>query len=422
MSGHTTAPAGPVPPADGDDERLARAALSRAVEPDAPDFPDVAAQVRRRGAAEVWNRLRGDHPDVDPRRDLELVEEAGGRLVCPGDAEWPAALSALRTPASADPAPGEPLALWVRGGGNLAELTASAVSVVGTRVPSDYGMHVAGELGYSLAERGWTVVSGAAFGIDAAAHRGALAAGGAAVAVLAGGADVAYPRAHAGLLEEIARRGAVLSEAPPGSPPNRRRFHTRHRLLAGLSRGTVLVESAYRSGVLETARHARRLRRPVMAVPGPVTSAVSAGCHRLLRDHRNTTVLVTCAREVLDALDELGEPRDEPRATAGGAHRAAATRLRSVLVASLAGRVRRTHPTAEAVRLDWVTDFGRLHPHLELADVYDADGDSLVVDDEGNDALVTDTRSVLDRLADVWPRDAGRTALGPPAPEVPDSD
>jgi DNA processing protein len=156
------------------------------------------------------------------------------------------------------------------------------------------------------------VVSGAAFGIDAAAHRGALAAGGPTIAVLAGGVDVVYPRAHADLLTRIRDTGLILSEAPPGSPPYRGRFLTRNRIIAALTRGTVLVEAGHRSGALNTVRHARRLGRVVMAVPGPVTSAMSVGCHRLLRTQREHTVLVTDAAEVCEEIGAIGEFAEYP--------------------------------------------------------------------------------------------------------------
>jgi DNA processing protein len=302
-------------------ERGARAALSRAV---GPEQARVLASVRERGAVAVWAERQVRHPDVDPEGELDLTERVGARMLCPGDAEWPTALAALcglestRLAASGpDACPGEPLALWVRGRGDLAKLVASAVSVVGSRAASDYGMHAAGEIGFGLAERGWTVVSGAAFGIDAAAHRGALAACGATVAVLACGVDVPYPRANTRLLEQIVEAGAVISESPPGSPPYRRRFLTRNRLVAGLSRGTVLVEAGHRSGALNTARYARDIGRAVMAVPGPVTSAMSAGCHRLLRDYREHTALVTSAADICEEIGSVGELASLPAMPAG---------------------------------------------------------------------------------------------------------
>ena len=165
-------------------------------------------------------------------------------------------------------------------------------------------LHMARELGAGLAERGFAVVSGAAYGIDAAAHEGALVARGTTVAVLAGGIDRAYPAGHAGLLDRIGRDGAVVSEVPPGSAPTRWRFLSRNRLIATLARGTVVVEAGLRSGSGNTARHAREARRVVGAVPGPVTSAASAGCHVLIRDGAE---LVTDVGEVVELAGRVGE-------------------------------------------------------------------------------------------------------------------
>jgi DNA processing protein len=181
--------------------------------------------------------------------------------------------------------------------------------VVGTRAATEYGRSVAAELGVGLAERNWTVVSGLAYGIDAAAHRGALAARGCTVAVLACGVDVAYPRAHGSLYADVVATGLVVSEHPPGAAPTRARFLVRNRLIAALSAGTVVVEAAPRSGARSTARHAGELYRHVMAVPGPVTSTLSAGCHQLLRD-RPDAVLVTRAEEVVEQVGALGEFAD----------------------------------------------------------------------------------------------------------------
>jgi DNA processing protein len=180
------------------------------------------------------------------------------------------------------------------------------VSMVGSRAATGYGTHVAGEIAADLAEQGWVIVSGGAYGIDAAAHRGALAAGAATVAVLACGADVAYPRAHRSLYDQIVDTGLVVSEHPPGAAPQRARFLVRNRLIAALSAGTVVVEAAPRSGARSTARHAGELFRQVMAVPGPVTSTLSAGCHQLLRD-RPDTVLVTKVDEVVEQVGAMGE-------------------------------------------------------------------------------------------------------------------
>jgi DNA processing protein len=179
------------------------------------------------------------------------------------------------------------------------------VAVVGSRSSTTYGESVAAELAASLAELGWTVVSGGAFGIDAAAHRGALAVSGTTLVALASGVDVPYPRSNSALLERIADEGAVLSEVPPGRPAARHRFLDRNRVIAALTRGTVVVEAAFRSGALNTARTAHDLGRQVMGVPGPVTSAMSAGVHQLVRERG--AVLVTDAADVIEQVGAIGE-------------------------------------------------------------------------------------------------------------------
>ncbi len=322
----------PLPPA----ERLARLALSRLAEPGAWPVHDAVEEV---GAAAVVGQLRegraalGISPalaaaaqaratHVDAAADLARLAEVGGRLVCPGDEEWPAARLTWTRRGALLQAP--PLALVVRGSLRLDEAVERSVALVGARAASAYGEHVAGELVTGLADEGVTVVSGGAYGIDGAAHRGALASGRApTVAVLACGVDVAYPRGHDRLLARVAERGLLVSEHPPGATPTRVRFLVRNRLIAALSRGTVVVEAALRSGSLSTAGRARDLLRPVMAVPGPVTSALSAGCHALLRraeGEEPAAELVTGCREVLAAVSPVGEHdaapvrgRDRPR-------------------------------------------------------------------------------------------------------------
>jgi DNA processing protein len=262
---------------------------------------DVLAQQTLEG---ILTRAAG----YDPRRDLDRVMAVGGRVVVPGDAEWPAQLAwgldAMSGGDVRELAP--PWALYVRGAGHLSDTCRRSVAVVGARASSAYGNHVAAELSFALAEAGWAVVSGGAFGIDAAAHRGALAAGAApTVAVLACGVDVVYPRANDRLLGEVAERGLIVSEVPPGAAPTRVRFLVRNRVIAGLSRGTVVVEAAHRSGSLSTASRALEIHRQVMAVPGPVTSVTSAGCHDWIRDGR--AALVTSAAHVLELLGAAGE-------------------------------------------------------------------------------------------------------------------
>lgn len=242
----------------------------------------------------------------DAERDLDMAARSGARLVCPEDDEWPDGLAVLTEAGELHGRGGPPLALWVRGDAELGALAARAVAIVGSRSASQYGLYVSSELAAGLADRGITVVSGAAFGIDAAAHRGALAACGPTIAVLASGVDVAYPRAHAALLDHIvAEGGLVVSEARPGSHPTRPRFLIRNRLIAALTKGTVIVEAALRSGALNTASWAIRCQREVMAVPGPVTSAESAGVHRLIRD--GGAVLVTDAAEVAEQIGPMGQ-------------------------------------------------------------------------------------------------------------------
>ena len=295
-------------------ERLARAALTRVLE---PGDERGGRWLREVGAAELIRRitdrdgtaeqLRGMTPKrlagyrlraeaVDPERDLASVAAVGGRFVCPGDREWPSQLDDLGD--------SRPTGLWVRGRPDLRLWALRSVAVVGARACTPYGAHMAASLGAGLAELGWVVVSGAAFGVDGAAHRGALSAGGATMAVLACGVDVAYPRGHAELIGRVAEQGLVIGELPPADHPTRSRFILRNRVIAALTRGTVVVEAEYRSGSLVTARSAQRLGRFTMGVPGPATSGLSAGVHELLRGEG---VLVTDAAEVAELVGEIGD-------------------------------------------------------------------------------------------------------------------
>ncbi|MGY0018994.1 DNA-processing protein DprA [Streptomyces sp. YJ-C3] len=304
--------------------RLARARLTRIVEPGW----DVAGRwLREFGAVETVRRI--DEADEGtgeplllpgvraerwaglvarsreappPERDLARAEQFGARFVCPGDAEWPGQLDDLGD--------ARPVGLWVRGGASLRMWALRSVAVVGARACTDYGVRMGASLGAGLAERGWVVVSGGAYGVDAAAHRGALGAAGATVAVLACGVDRVYPRGHAQLIDRVAEQGLVIGELPPGDHPTPSRFIQRNRVIAALTRGTVVVEAAYRSGALGTVRWAQRLGRHAMGVPGPVTSGVSAGVHELLRKEG---VLVTDAAEVVELVGEMGELAPERR-------------------------------------------------------------------------------------------------------------
>lgn len=320
----TVATPGPGPATVVPEEVLrARAYLLRVAEP--PSW-DLVRFVERCGPVEAAGRIRrGDVPPAVGERvlarrghdrvdiDLDAARAAGARLLVPEDADWPTwPFGAFAVAEDPDLAP--PLALWVRGPGRLATLAERSVAVVGSRAASGYGVHAAAELGSALAEAGVTVVSGAAFGIDVAAHRGALTAGGPTVAVLACGVDRPYPAAHASLLERIAATALVVSEYPPGAVPARHRFLVRNRLLAALGNGCVVVEAGARSGSQRTASDAATLGRPVMAVPGPVSSAMSVGCHELIRGGaqlvgRPDHVLETVGRIGADLALEPPRPR-----------------------------------------------------------------------------------------------------------------
>ncbi|WP_371775884.1 DNA-processing protein DprA [Streptomyces sp. NBC_01438] len=302
------------PGGPGDGERLARVALTRVLE---PGDERGGRWLRECGAGELLRRITARDGSAeqlsgmtarrlagyrlraeaaDPARDLAAVAAVGGRFVCPGDREWPSQLDDLGDT--------RPTGLWVRGRPDLRLWALRSVAVVGARACTPYGAHMATALGAGLAERGWVVVSGAAFGVDGAAHRGALAAGGATAAVLACGVDVAYPRGHAELIGRVAGQGLVIGELPPAEHPTRSRFILRNRVIAALTRGTVVVEAEYRSGSLVTARCAQRLGRFTMGVPGPATSGLSAGVHELLRGEG---VLVTDASEVVELVGDMGE-------------------------------------------------------------------------------------------------------------------
>jgi DNA processing protein len=257
----------------------------------------LMAEAEDRALSAAMRKWRRRIPLLPDAARLAVWQGSGLRLVCPGDPEWPSQLDDLGD--------ARPLLLWVKGSADLRYACLRSVAVVGARAATGYGLSVGIELGAALAERGTTVVSGGAFGVDASAHRGALAADGLTIAVLAGGLSYGYPKAHTNLFSAIAAQGALVSECPPDQPPTRPGFLVRNRIIAALGRGTVVVEAALRSGALNTARHARDLCRPVMAVPGPVTSEQSAGCHELIREYG--AMCVTGARDVLEHLSPAAE-------------------------------------------------------------------------------------------------------------------
>ena len=313
------------------EQRLARAALTYLAEPGDPALgallalcepAEVVAAIKadllpatgpgcgdspasRKALERALARWRARLPGLPGDADIAAACRDGIRLVCPGDPQWPERLDELGAV--------RPYALWLRGRVDLPSACRRSVSMVGSRAATGYGAHVAGEIAADLGEQGWTIVSGGAYGIDAAAHRGAQVVGAITIAVLACGVDYPYPAGHAGLFADIAAAGLVISEWPPGRHPARLRFLVRNRVIAALTCGTVVVEAGGRSGALNTARHAAELGRPLMAVPGPVTSRQSAGCHRIIRDWGATCV--TCAADIIEMVSPLGIA-DSPEAPA----------------------------------------------------------------------------------------------------------
>lgn len=287
-------------------EVYARAVWSLLVEPGDSEAGALIAAVGAAAALRVVVDDRGDAldrararwmPRLQPSAvaaALDAARRCGARLIVPGDDDWPVRFDDLEAHA--------PVALWRRGGG--APSDAPRVALVGARAATAYGEGVAADLAADLAAAGVVVVSGAAYGIDGACHRGALSAGGATVAFLAGGVDRPYPRGHEGLLERISTTGAVWSETPCGAAPTKWRFLSRNRLIAAMADAVVVIEAGWRSGSLNTAGHAATLGRPLGAVPGPITSAASAGCHRVLREFDG--VCVTSATDVLEMLGAVG--------------------------------------------------------------------------------------------------------------------
>jgi DNA processing protein len=323
-----------------DEERLSRAALARLMEPqDAAGLAlvqvcgavdalriatgqaaagpaleqEITALLADNGSATSWagmtaslKRWQPRIPDLAPERDLATMARLGGRLIIPSDELWPVQLADLGIQ--------EPVCLWWRGQEQPLPGADKCIALVGSRDSTSYGASVTGDIAYSLAQRGLTVVSGGAYGIDAHAHRAALAGGTSAVptiAVMAGGVDRFYPSGNEDLLRAVCNQGAVLAEVPPGSAPTRYRFLQRNRLIAALSAVTVVVEARWRSGALNTAHHAETLGRAVGAVPGSVHSANSAGCHRLLRD--GGAVCVTDAAEIVELAGPSGAGLPQPR-------------------------------------------------------------------------------------------------------------
>lgn len=281
-------------------EQLARACLFSIVE---GGHTFWCAEVSTHGALAVYNKLlNGGYDAIKYEKLITNLRQTNGdkilteidkhyaRLITPDDEDWPEQLNDLAAP---------PIGLILKG--NINALHQPSLAIVGTRNPTSYGARIAGEFAAGFADREWAIVSGGAYGIDSYAHKGALIAEGVTVAVVASGIDINYPAGNTRLFAEICESGAMVTEFMPGHKALPNRFLTRNRLIAALSKATLVVEAAFRSGSLRTARDAAEIFRPVMAIPGPITSPTSEGCHRLIGER--AAEIVT---SVADAVEFVG--------------------------------------------------------------------------------------------------------------------
>ena len=281
-------------------ELIARAALFSAIE---GGHTFWSREINSNSALFVYDKLLSDGYDRikyekliaelqlhSGEQVLQRIAQHHVRLVTPCDDDWPIQVNDLIAP---------PIALIVKG--NISALHLSSLAIVGTRNPTSYGARIAGDFAAGFADREWGIISGGAYGIDSYAHKGALIAEGITVAVIASGIDVNYPAGNARLFAEICESGAMVTEFMPGNKALPSRFLTRNRLIAALSKATLVVEAAFRSGSLRTARDAAELFRPVMAIPGPINSPTSEGCHRLIGER--AAEIVT---SVADAVEFVG--------------------------------------------------------------------------------------------------------------------
>ena len=262
-------------------------------------------QVTEIGSLAVYERvLRGKYDPVKYEKlitnlratNLDEIKESiiksDSIFLTPHSPKWPVALNDLSA---------IPFGLVVKG--DLSALTDRSLAIVGTRNPTPYGLRIAADFAAGFVDREWSIVSGGAYGIDSAAHKGALIAEGRTIAVLAAGIDVAYPAGNARLFAEITENGALVSEVLPGAHAIPSRFLTRNRIIAALSQATLVVEAAFRSGSLRTARDAAELMRPVMAIPGPINAPTSEGCHRLIGER--AAEIVTSVADAVELITSL---------------------------------------------------------------------------------------------------------------------
>ena len=279
-----------------------RLALLQAIEPGNSFWSE---EIRSLGVEEVYSRIIARSYDqikfahlmekisaFRPEDELQKISAAGAQLLTPEDPDWPSGANDLQAP---------PIALYVKG--RREALAQPSIAIVGTRNPTPYGVRIAGDFAAGFVDRDYSIISGGAYGIDSAAHRGALVAEGCTIAVIASGIDTPYPSGNSRLFEEISESGAIITEVAIGTPALPHRFLTRNRIIAALSQSTLVVEAAFRSGSLRTARDAAQLLRPVMAIPGPINSPSSEGCHRLIGERAAEIVTsISDAYELISAL------------------------------------------------------------------------------------------------------------------------
>lgn len=259
-----------------------------------PGATKISQDINQRGVEDVFSAIP-QNLRIDLRESYMAIQQCGGELLIPEDPRWPALLNDLEVP---------PIALIVKGDTSI--LKTESLAIVGTRNPTPYGIRNAQEFAAGFVDRGWAIVSGGAYGIDSAAHKGALIAEGLSIAVTASGLDSTYPAGNQRLFDEIVENGAIITEYLPGVIARPHRFLVRNRLIAALSRGTVVIEAAFRSGSLRTARDASELLRPVMAIPGPINAPTSEGCHRLIGER--SAELVTSVADAYELLTSLVSP------------------------------------------------------------------------------------------------------------------
>ena len=283
-------------------ERAQRLALFSAIEGGAAFW---TREIAERGVQSVFDRIRSDAYDpikyaaligkvqsFESTSAFQSIEKSNAHFIIPGDAHWPLRVDELECP---------PIGLIVKGNADI--VSNPSLAIVGTRNPTPYGTRIAGDFAAGFVDREWDIVSGGAYGVDSAAHRGALVAEGRTIAVIASGIDLQYPSGNSRLFDEICENGAIISEVMPGVPALPHRFLVRNRLIAALSQATLVVEAAFRSGSLRTARDAAELMRPVMAIPGPINSPSSEGCHRLIGER--AAELVTSVADAIELISAL---------------------------------------------------------------------------------------------------------------------